>query len=125
MPSEFPYFTKAALALLAVMIAGSCSSPPKRLTTSEGRTCLAQGYESRSAFGFPICQFDYADAGKICTGKAGCQGDCRFSVDGSPSALSKPGDALKGLCQARSYEPGCYATIEDGKVTSEGAVCED
>ena len=89
--------------------------------------CIAQhGYESRSAFGYPICQLHYSDAGKTCSGKADCLGQCRSSVDG-PQESTHPlaGQETKGLCTAEKYSPGCFVTIEGGKVTANGAICED
>lgn len=89
--------------------------------------CIAQhGYESLSAFGYPICQLHYSDAGKTCSGKADCLGQCRLSVDGpheTPRSLA--GQAAKGLCTAERYSPGCFVTIEGGKVTAGGAICEE
>lgn len=127
MPRRLHRFAGTTALLLAVIITGSCSSPTKRLDVSASRICTAQGgYESRSAFGYPICQFRYADGGKTCIGKADCEGRCLLSVDGSPHVpIPRPGEAAKGLCQAERYSPGCFATIEAGRVTAEGAVCED
>jgi hypothetical protein len=120
-------YTRITAAILTVVIAGSCSSLPERLDVSESRICVAQGrYESSSAFGFPICQFRYADGGKTCVDKADCQGRCLMSVDGPrQTRIPRGGEAAKGLCQAQQYNPGCFATIEGGKITAEGAVCED
>ena len=119
-------YARTVAVLLVTVIAGSCSLP-KRLNVSESRTCLGHGgYESRSAFGFPICQFRYADGGKVCADKADCQGRCLRSVDGPRQTPIPPaGEAVEGLCQAERYNPGCFATIEGGKITAAGEVCED
>lgn len=115
-----------AVIALAASITASCGAPSKRLSAPDRRTCVAQGgYESRSAFGFPICQFRYGDGGKSCSDKKDCQGECRLSVDGELTRIPRPGEAVTGLCQPTSYSPGCFVTIEDGEVTDEGAVCED
>lgn len=121
------YLPLAITALLTLFVVGSCSSPPKRLEATARRSCLAQGgYESRSAFGFPICQFRYADGGKTCSGKVDCQGQCLISVDGPPEKpLPKSGDWANGTCQSEQYSPGCFVEIEDGRIGSEGAFCED
>jgi hypothetical protein len=127
MPKTFLRFAAAAAAVLGVVIAGSCGGPPTRLDVSKRRACVAQGgYESRSAFGFPICQFRYADGGKACTDKADCEGKCRLSVDGPPQKpIPEPSQLAKGVCQSEHYSPGCFAIIEGGKVTAAGAFCED
>ena len=114
------------IVMIAVgMLAGSCATPLKKLSRAARAACAAKGgYESRSAFGRPICQIRYADGGKVCVGKADCQGSCLLNADGD-APLPKTGQAATGVCQARQYNPGCFATIEARKVTAEGARCED
>ena len=112
---------------IAAILVTSCVDPSVRLTAVERRTCVADGgYESRSAFGFPICQKRYADGGKSCLGNPDCEGRCLLGVDGPPERqLPKPGDQARGMCEAQRYTPGCYATIEGGRVSAEGAWCDD
>lgn len=127
MPRYLHRLAWSTAVLFVVTIAGSCASTVERLGASERRTCVAKGgYESRSAFGFPICQFRYRDGGKSCSDKTNCQGQCRLSVDGSEQVpIPHPGEKATGLCEAEQYSPGCFVTIEGGKVTAEGAVCEE
>lgn len=110
--------------IVAVVYAGSCSAPPKRLSSTEAKVCRAQGgYESRAPFGSPFCQFRYSDAGKSCSGKTDCQGRCLFYFDGQ-SHEPKVGDSVAGTCEAERSSFGCYGTVEAGKLaTDEG--CTD
>ena len=89
--------------------------PNQRLGRAEVASCIAQGgYESRTAFGYPICQKRYADAGQVCANDADCLGGC---LDERPEAADlKIGVAATGRCETESYTPGCYAIIDDGKV---------
>jgi hypothetical protein len=112
--------------LLAALMLTSCAQPAKSLSTAERKACLAEGgYESRSAFGYPICQADFADSGRACSDKSDCQGRCLLMLDGPPGPVPKPGDAAKGICEPRRYTPGCYAEVVDGKVSNAGAYCLD
>lgn len=108
-----------------LLIPGSCSAPPKRLDPAELRTCLAQGgYESGGPFGNPFCQFRYADGGRSCSGKMDCQGRCILWVDGEPNdPLPQPGDTAVGVCEAEQSTFGCYAVVEQGRISPSGAIC--
>ena len=120
------YERRAIFLGLLIVLSGSasCSTPPKRLATAEARTCRAQGgYESRSPFGSPFCQFSYIDGGKTCSAKADCQGRCQIDLDGRPTQ-PKPGDAVAGKCQAERSTFGCYASVEEGKLVGDGT-CVD
>ena len=114
------------IVLLSVLALGltTCSGPRKHLKPAEAASCRANGgYESSSAFGFPICQHRYSDAGKTCDGKANCLGRCLFEHSGS-GPFPKAGDTASGKCQPTSYYPGCYAEVEGGKLQDDG-LCED
>lgn len=120
------YDRAARIGLLIVSVAcvGSCSAPPKRLTSTEVRVCRVQGgYESHAPFGSPFCQFRYGDAGKTCSGKADCQGRCLSYFYGQPNE-QKIGNSVAGKCEAERSTFGCYGTVEGGKLaTDEG--CTD
>lgn len=121
----------AACACLLVLILGSCTHTGKRLAASERKECLARGgYESRSGFGYPLCQFDYSDGGKVCSDKADCQGRCLNHLKDLPNPIPKDrvpkaGDASTGFCEMQKSTFGCYAVIEKGKISGQGAFCED
>lgn len=113
---------RSTLCLLLMTSMFGCASQgvPKRLSRAEVGACKAQGgYESRSAFGYAICQTDFADAGKICSSKSDCEGQCLAFWE----QVVEIGTVAKGSCEAKSYTPGCYAIIENGKVAS--APCVD
>jgi hypothetical protein len=107
---------RISMLIVAVACAGSCSAPPKRLSSTDAKVCRAQGgYESRAPFGGPFCQFRYGDAGKSCSGKADCQGRCLFYFGGQPNE-PKVGDSVAGKCEAERESFGCYGTVEAGKL---------
>jgi hypothetical protein len=111
---------------VCVMLFGalsSCATTPRgRLSDAQVSACSAEGgFESRSAFGAPICQLAYADAGKACAGKSDCQGACLSNTPAQPRAI---GAVAVGQCQAHRYEPGCHAVVEGGKLAT-GDICED
>jgi hypothetical protein len=122
------HFTVSGTVLLcaAAIFAASCSTPAKRMVASERHACIAKGgYESRGPFGHPFCQFSYADGGKACSGKSDCEGKCLLSADGPPGINPKPGNRAQGLCEAERATFGCYAEIDNGKVSAQGAICWD
>lgn len=114
------------LLMLAIFGMGSCSRPLARLNKSDTRSCVAQGgYESGGPFGSPFCQFRYSDGGKLCSGKSDCEGQCIVAIGGQPGSDPKPGAPAHGACEAERSTFGCYAKVEDGKVSLEGSVCVD
>lgn len=118
---------RVTISLLIAGLTGSCAQPRPRLTGNERQSCVAQGgYESRGPFGSPFCQFNYSDAGKVCSAKADCQGKCLLPVSGPPnSPVPQPGERAQGMCEATRSTFGCYAEIDNGAVTSEGSICVD
>lgn len=122
--SKYDRVALISLLIVSVVCLGSCSTPPKRLTSAEAKICRAQGgYESRAPFGSPFCQFRYSDAGKACSGKTDCQGRCLYYFDGQ-SKEAKVGNSVAGACEAERSTFGCYGTVEGGKLaTDEG--CTD
>lgn len=111
------------LSMLAFSLT-TCAGPRKHLSSKEAASCRAEGgYESRTAFGYPICQHIFADAGKTCLGKSDCLGRCLSSLDGE-GPWPKAGDTATGKCQATEYFPGCHAVVERGKLQDSG-ICDD
>ena len=61
---------------------------------------------------WPMCVIPYADAGKSCTDKSQCEGECRY--EGAAPAKG----AVVGACQRDNYPCGCRQTIVDGHIVS-------
>jgi hypothetical protein len=116
--SKYDRVARIGFLIVSAACLGSCSTPPKRLTSADARVCRAQGgYESRAPFGSPFCQFRYSDAGNACSGKADCQGRCLYSLDGQ-SNEAKVGDVVAGQCEAEHSTFGCYGTVEGGELAT-------
>lgn len=116
--------------LLLVFIAGACA-PRAAVTTSKetptARTCSAQGatLDRRGIFGTPMCVRAFADAGRTCSKKSDCAGHCVLDF-GLPnvSVSSHPtGSEAQGQCQRDNAQFGCFAVIENGRVTQ--PICVD
>ncbi len=89
---------------------------------AEASDCEARGGKMlpQGRMGTLGCVIAYADAGRRCTDREDCAGDCRVEeAEGTPHA----GTAAVGRCQADSSRFGCYTTIENGK--AEATICVD
>ena len=64
------------------------------------------------------CVIEYRDAGKRCTDKRDCRGQCLYEGPDPPP----PSKAI-GVCQRTSDPCGCKAFIHDGHV--EPTLCAD
>ncbi|HNS88030.1 MAG TPA: hypothetical protein PKH09_14100 [Parvularculaceae bacterium] len=89
------------------------------LAAVDQEACAAAGGAVRreGMLGMYRCVIPYADAGKQCRSSDECQGKCLVNDDAAV------GDDAVGACQANDSPFGCYAEIEDGKVTT--AICVD
>lgn len=114
--------------LIALLAIGACApasapsrdtgGPAKRLNPTEA--CEAEGgtYAQICLMGDWACVRRLPDAGKPCTDKAQCSGQCRFE-GGTP-----PKDATAvGACQRTTNPCGCHASVIEGKV--QPALCVD
>ena len=112
----------AVCAILFGALASCATGPHGKLPKAQVLACRAEGgFESRSAFGFPLCQVAYADGGKTCSGQHDCQGRC---LSDTPEQSRSIGAPAVGQCQAHHYEPGCHAVVEGGKLATQD-FCED
>lgn len=86
------------------------SQPP---TEAETRACAdADGDVVRAGLlGQFHCRQALPDAGRACTGRQDCAGEC-LAPDTAP-----PGAPAAGACQAQTPLFGCYSVIEDGRAT--------
>lgn len=89
------------------------------LAAIDKESCAAAGGEVRmeGMLGMYRCVKPYADAGKECRSDADCEGKCLATDDAMPDA------EVVGACQANDSPFGCYAEVENGKITN--AICVD
>ena len=114
--------TFALTAVVALLLAG-CAAPNAEPAAPSAQAlaaqCAAKG-GSITPVGkaqIPTCVVPYADAGKACTDKSQCEGQC--VLEGN---LEAQGD-VTGQCQKTNRQFGCYARVVNGKAT--GAICVD
>lgn len=116
--------------ILAALILASCAPPktpddtPAGATTStsnkdDPQACVARGGTMRRIclMGELACVENYADAGKPCTDKKQCIGQCRYA------GSAPPGASVVGECQRTTDPCGCFGTVANGKF--EGTLCVD
>ena len=106
-----------ALANCAVARHSGLSAPALAQCRSSG------GYESVSPFGFPICQRDYADGGKVCQSGSDCSGRCLSEAPENAGAIAV-GSVVPGRCEPHQSTFGCHGRVESGKL-AEPFICDD
>jgi hypothetical protein len=114
--------TLGALAALALLTACAPSAPaPTPMTSTQAMTasCTARGgrIENVGRIQMPTCVVPFADAGKTCTDKAQCQGDC--ILEGNMESAGP----VTGQCQKSNVQFGCFARVVNGQATR--AMCID
>jgi len=110
---------------LLFALAGCSSTPPADTTAATPTTPSAAECTAAGGSLQPLgrlqrvqCVVPYADAGKACSAKADCSGQCLATGDAAP------GTAARGVCQRDvSQNFGCRQRI-DGGVTL-GTICGD
>ena len=116
-----PLLITLALAFTAACAAAAAPGPELvgAGTPDEARACAQRGGEMRPVcmMGTIQCVVRYADAGQPCRDGDDCEGDCRAET------MGPHGQAATGQCQATSDPCGCFANIEDGRITA--ALCRD
>lgn len=110
-----------ALTVAALLIAGCAPTAQPAAPTAEtlASACSAKGgsIQPVGKAQIPTCVTPYADAGKACTDKSDCQGQC--VLEGN---LEVQGP-VTGACQKTDRQFGCYARVVNGKATA--AICVD
>jgi len=105
----------------ALLIAGCAPTTQPAATTAEtlASACSAKGgtIQPVGKAQIPTCVTPYADAGKTCSDKSDCQGQC--VLEGN----LEPRGPITGTCQKTDRQFGCYARVVDGKATA--AICVD
>lgn len=111
----------ALTAVAAVLLAGCAPTAQPAAPTAEtlASACSAKGgtIQPVGKAQIPTCVTPYADAGKACTDKSQCQGQCVLEDN-----LETQGE-VTGACQKTDRQFGCYARVINGKAT--GAICVD
>lgn len=123
------------LLLIAVLSLASCAQPDVQAGGPKGsepataqpkpdtpEACAKNGgtYRRVCLMGTWSCVMPYADAGKPCSDKKQCQGQCRYEGTGeTPPA----GTAVAGACQRTTDPCGCFGIVADGKL--ESMLCVD
>jgi len=114
---------------LLLALAGCSSTPPvdtpadTAATTSappSAAACAAAGgsLQPLGRLQRVQCVVPYADAGKVCSAKADCSGQCLATRDVAP------GTAARGVCQRDvSQNFGCRQRIDGG--VAMGTICVD
>lgn len=109
----------AALLLTACAPTGTptASTPPS--AEAQAAACSAKGgsIQPVGKAQIPTCVIPYADAGKACTDKSQCEGQCVLEGNLEPQG------EVAGACQKTNRQFGCYARVVNGKAT--GAICVD
>jgi len=97
----------------------------RHLPPEQAKLCVAGGgfVANRGMFGSAVCAHQFADAGKVCSGKSDCFGRCIIREGVWGKADPKAGALMSGMCEADNATDGCYAVIEGGMVT--GSECDD
>ncbi len=95
---------------------------PSVPSPAEKRACAARGGKLQPVCmgGIIECIVRYRDAGKRCTDKKDCTGECLLLGAGPAPA---PGTPTTGTCQETNDACGCAARVAGGKVT--GMDCLD
>ena len=95
------------------------------LSAAATNACLTSGgfVDNRGMFGTAMCVHHYADAGKVCSGKHDCTGQC-INTAWQGGKWPKTGDRMSGTCQPDDQQFGCYTVVEGGLV-ADGGGCVD
>jgi len=111
------------LAATAALLLSACAAPSAQPAAPSAQTlaaqCTAKGgsIQPVGKAQIPTCVIPYADAGKACTDKSQCEGQC--VLEGN----LEPQDNVTGQCQKTNRQFGCFARVENGKATA--TLCVD
>lgn len=118
------YLAAAAMIAFALTLANCAGARQSGLSAPDLAQCRSSGgYESVSPFGFPFCQRDYADGGKVCQSKSDCTGRCLSEAPENAGTVAV-GSVVAGRCEPQKSTFGCHGRIENGKL-AEPYFCED
>lgn len=94
-------------------------APTQTFSRDEQPTAAAQtactaalgAYHQVGLIGTWVCVTPTADAGKVCSSKNQCVGQCIFEGEHQPA----PGEAAQGRCQRTNVQFGCFSAVENGR----------
>lgn len=124
--SKMPGLRPALGGLAMLVLLASCSSSLPLTAgrpTPEAQRCAASGgmLDKRGRRGNLMCVHAFGDAGKACSSKKDCRGQCLADKPGG--GLPTLGETVPGRCQPDDKLFGCYAPVEGGK--AKAAICVD
>lgn len=112
-----------AAGLFVLLALGACapSAVEAPAVSSEAAACAARGGVMRAVGRAQSvqCVVRYADAGRVCTDAAQCQGECLAATGAEPDHAG----VVHGVCSADSNRFGCRTVIRDG--TARPTICVD
>lgn len=93
-----------------------------KITQDMVKQCSQQNgsMQRQGMAGCYTCTITYEDAGKTCSDKSDCLGDCKNY--GEPIAMNVPNQT--GQCASNNVVFGCYQTIKNGMATN-AMICID
>jgi hypothetical protein len=135
---------RALAVILAIALLNGCTSAPtsvydaaaaaeadaytpREVGDPERAACSERGGSivTRGMLGSPMCAVPYADAGKICSDKTECQGECRATRAGPGGPPIRQGDKISGRCDADTQAGfGCFSLVKDGRA-AQPEICVD
>lgn len=87
------------------------------VANTDPAVCKTQGgaLQNVCRMGRLLCVIPFKDAGKTCTDKSQCRGECLYA-----GGDAKSGEAVTGTCQKDNDPCGCKQPILGGKLTNYG-----
>src|SRR5690349_3676210 len=110
----------AALFLVLTTVSSCAPNESERPDSVAAKACVGGFMAQRGLTPWPTCIIPFADAGKSCTDKADCRGQCLVKYERN-LALGSP---AVGQCQAEEPAVGCFAQVRQGAVAT-GFRCID
>lgn len=101
----------------------NAQSNSKQMSAAERQACSLKGgaVAPQGMLGYEKCVVPYPDAGRACTSKRQCVGQCLY-----PEGKRHPRDQksrVVGQCQPTNSHFGCSSVVEKGLIVS--SICVD
>jgi hypothetical protein len=114
----------AMTALLAAPFVDSSAAGQsiQRMTPHQVKQCYAlKGRPAMISFLTEGCIRPYPDAGKACSDRRECEGECIYNGAQGPS-LPLGTQGLKGVCEAETGHISCRFTLHEGALSREPCI---